>query len=136
MMALNFASMKSDNLTLSGQLGLLQNNVVGMNETVETLKKEVGGLNTRISNVTAQAVANKSGIANINKKMNEMKESNAKEIGVQVAAAVAKQLGKVDFSSAIPLNITEKMDEMGKQLDRLRAVERVQRRTNCRQVPR
>ena len=109
MMALNFASMKSDNLTLSGQLGLLQNNVVGMNETVETLKKEVGGLNTRISNVTAQAVANKSGIANINKKMNEMKESNAKEIGVQVAAAVAKQLGKIDFSSAIPLNITEKL---------------------------
>ena len=32
MMTLNFASMKSDNLTLSGQLGLLQNNVVGRNE--------------------------------------------------------------------------------------------------------
>ena len=135
MMALNFASMKSDNLALSGQLGLLQNNVVGMSETVDILKKEVGGLNTRISNVTAQAIANKSGITSINKKINEMKDTNAKEIGVQVAAAVAKQFEGVDLTSAIPLNVAERMNEMGKQIDKLKAVDRVQRNGNRTRRP-
>ena len=101
-----------------------------MNETVETLKKEVGGLNTRISNVTAQAVANKTGITNINKRMDEMKEANTKEIGIQVAAAVAKQLEKVDFASAIPLNIAERMDKMDKQLGKLGTVDHVQKTLN------
>ena len=52
---------------MSGQLGLLQNNVLGLSETVKNLKTEVGGMNKRLTNVTAQAVKNKCGIASINK---------------------------------------------------------------------
>lgn len=119
MMALNFS-------TLSGQLGLLQSNVVGISETVENLKSEVGGMNNRLTNVTAQAVSNKCGIASINKKLSEMRETNAEEIGRQVSAAVAKELGKADFAATISNEVAEKMDKMDKELDRMRAVNAVQ----------
>ena len=122
MMTANFAAMKNDNVALSGQLGLLQNNVLDMSETVDNLKSEVGGMNKRLTNVTAQAVTNKCGITSLNKKLSEMQETNAREIGRQVSVAIATEMKKMDLSARLPTDITERMDKMGKELDRFRAV--------------
>ena len=51
-----------------------------------------------------------------------MQESNAREIGRQVSVAVATELKKMDLSSKMPADFSDKMDKMGKELDRLRAV--------------
>ena len=126
LMALNFASIKSDNSVMSGQLGLLQNNVVGLSTTVENLKTDVCGMNTRLSSVAAQAVTNKCGITNINKKLNELKDQTRSDIRAQVASALATELKNVDLLSSVPNEISDKLSKLDKEMDKIRAVQTVQ----------
>lgn len=126
LMSLNFASIKSDNSVMSGQLGLLQSNVVGLSTTVENLKSDVCGMNTRLTNVAAQAVNNKCNIASINKKLTQMQEDKNSDITDQVAAAVAIELKKTDQTRPVSAELEEKLLKMDKEMDKIRAVQAVQ----------
>ena len=123
-MEMNFASIKSDTATMSGQLGMLQNNVSNLNSSVQTLKSDFDGLNGRLTNVTAQAVANKCGIANVNKQLKEMQAKQADTISERVAEAVAAEMGKV--RADVPVDVATKFDKINKEIDRMKALQTVQ----------
>ena len=95
---------------------------MGISETVENLKAEVGGMNNRLTNVTAQAVSNKCGIANINKRLAEIQNVNAKEISTQVSAAISKELEKATIPSGRNDELAEKLERMSKEMDKIRAI--------------
>ena len=128
LMEMNFASMRSDNHTMFGQLGMLQNNVSNLNSTVNTMKTDFDGLNARLTNVTAQAVANKCGISNINKQLKDMQSKQTATITEKVAETVAKEIEKagIGAAAAIPEDVARRMDKMDKELDKMKALHAVQ----------
>ena len=127
LMVLNFASIKSDAQTLSGQLGMMQNNLTNLDTTVKTMKSDFDGLNGRLSNVTAQAVANKCGISNINKQLKDMQNKQKEEMETCVADSVAREIGKHRAIVAeIPDEVSIKLDKMHKELDKMKALQTVQ----------
>ena len=132
LMATNFASIKTDSITVSGQLGLLQSNISTLNSNVDTVKAELDQMNNRLTNVAAQAVTNKCSIAGINKRLTEMQNAHEINTKEQIAAAVAKEFSKVrpQSTSAIPDQITSQLDKINKEMDKLRAVNTVQHFTN------
>lgn len=126
LMESNFASIKSDTQTMSGQLGMLQSNVNNLNTTVSNMKTDFDSLNGRLTSVTAQAVANKCGISNINKQLKEMQARQDGKIEERVSEAVASEIQRTGASARIPEEVNQKLDRMTKELDKVRALQAVQ----------
>ena len=118
-MEMNFASIRSDNQTMSGQLGMLQSNVA-------SLRTDFDGLNSRLTNVTAQAVANKCGISNINKQIKDMQNKQQERIDARVAETVALEMEKAGAAAGVPGEVSQRLDKLDKELDRMRALQTVQ----------
>ena len=123
---MNFSELKADSQNIKSQLVLVQSDVNNLNTTISTLRADVTGINTRLTNVTAQAVSNKCSIANINKKLSEIQTKPDPKIEEKIALAVSKEMEKTKESS-IPSDFAEQMDKMNKEIDKLRAVQAVQR---------
>ena len=132
LMAENFASIKTDTRTMSGQLGMLQSDVSTLNSTIETVKTDLAHLNNRLTNVTAQAVTNKCGIATINKKLTEMQNRQEQEIKRTVAASVSEEIEKIKTNSnaILPDSVSQQLHKMNQEIDKLRAVQAVQKISN------
>ena len=117
LMATGFTSMKSDNLVLSGQLGMLQTNVNTLNTTVATMKSDFGVINDRLNSVSSQTESNKKGIEGINKKISNLQANQSALLEEKVTKAVAKEMAKVATGE-----LAQQVDKMSKEIDRMKAV--------------
>ena len=111
---------------MSGQLGMLQSNVSNLNTAVTTMKSDFDGLNSRLTNVTAQAVANKCGISNINKQLKDMQTKQQSSIEEKVAESIARELEKVS-AAGMPApdgsDMARRLDKIDKELDKMKTLQ-------------
>ena len=130
LMTASFASMRSDSLVLSGQLGMLQPNVATLSTTVATMKSDFSSINNRLNGVSSQAEDNQNGIEGLNKKISNMQASQAALLEEKVSESVAKEIARA--APAPSVKILQQMDKMSKELDRLKAVSAVKQMAGAR----
>ena len=107
---------------MKNQMDRRFNNV---NDAVEKLNSEAIKTNNALSAATAQAVANKTEISNIKKKLCSMERDGSENLDRRVSEAITRHMNEVK-EQASPSNVTRELDRVAKELDKIKAVQAVQ----------
>ena len=93
-----------------------------VNEAVEKLNTEANRTNYALSAATAQAVANKTEISGIKKKLISIEKNGIPDLDKKIAESIGRQLEEAR-NNAVPSNVNKELDrKKTKELDKIKAV--------------